>query len=108
MSDDLLIPKGGICSATWYVSGTTLTGAYVSVAGYTTPSQGSPFLFYWSTSGGQVAVVGSQINLWVNTSGTSGLNFTIGQYQLAVTLGSSTPYYDSGRVDLVGFNPGAR
>lgn len=105
---DITIPRGGIFSATWYVSGTTLTGAFARIVGFTSSTVGSPYLFDWSTSGGQMSVAGSQINAWVNASGTSGLNFTIGTWELATTLGSSTPYYDTGRVDLLPYNVGGR
>lgn len=110
---DLTIPKAGMFSESWYVSGTTLTNAYARMVGYTQPSNGSPYLFDWSTSGGQIAVTGSTvsgglISLWVNASGTSGLNFTMASWQLSVTLGSLTPFYDSGRIDLGPYSPGGR
>lgn len=107
---DIEIPKGGVFAATWYVSGTTLTGAYARMVGYTSPSSGSPYLFDWTTSGGQLLVTGStvsggRVDAWVNTSGTSGLSFTIGAWQLGVSLGSVQKFYDAGRVDLVGYDP---
>ena len=109
---DINIPRGGNFSATWYVSGTDLTGDYARMLGYTSPSMGSPYLFDWNTSGGALVITGStvsggRIDAWIRPSGTSGLNFTIAQWELRVdqadgaSTGSQTKFYDAGRADLI-------
>ncbi len=113
----LCIPKGGSFQQTWFVSGLVLPAAYSRMVGFTNPGTGSPFLFDWSTSGGQLSVTGSTVSglkiaAFVRTSGTSGLDFTIGAWQMSVwhtsgtDAGSVLKFYDAGRVDLVPYNVG--
>lgn len=102
----LVIPRGGTYEQTWFVSGVNLTGNYVSMKGYVNPSAGSPYVFDWNTSGGQLTVTGStvsggRIDASVAPQLTNLPQTIVGWWLERVTNTGKVYYYDAGRADFV-------
>lgn len=103
---DITIPKVGLYSQSWSVSGVNMTGDYVSLKGFVNPGAGSPYIFDWNTSGGELTLTGStvsgaRIDVSVNT-GSIASQTILGYWLERINhLNGRSYFYDNGRADVV-------